>query len=38
MMFGSGETFADICALVDRAFVHMDYADYNLPSHLQQDS
>ncbi|KAK5166204.1 uncharacterized protein LTR77_008465 [Saxophila tyrrhenica] len=23
---------------VDRAFVHMDYADYNLPSHLQQDS
>ena len=25
-------------AIVDRAFVHMDYADYNLPSHLQQDS
>lgn len=25
-------------AVVDRAFVHMDYADYNLPSHLQQDS
>ncbi|CAK3935042.1 Metal tolerance 7 [Lecanosticta acicola] len=23
---------------VDRAFVHMDYADYNLPSHMQQDS
>jgi cation diffusion facilitator family transporter len=23
---------------VDRAFVHMDYSDYNLPSHLQQDS
>ncbi|KAF2484693.1 hypothetical protein BDY17DRAFT_296146 [Neohortaea acidophila] len=23
---------------VDRAFVHMDYLDYNLPSHLQQDS
>jgi cation diffusion facilitator family transporter len=23
---------------VDRAFVHMDYADYNLPSHLQQDN
>ncbi|KAF2719882.1 hypothetical protein K431DRAFT_286361 [Polychaeton citri CBS 116435] len=22
---------------VDRAFVHMDYLDYNLPSHLQQD-
>ncbi|KAK4501424.1 hypothetical protein PRZ48_007233 [Zasmidium cellare] len=23
---------------VDRAFVHMDYADYNLPSHMTQDS
>ncbi|KAF7191756.1 Metal tolerance protein 3 [Pseudocercospora fuligena] len=23
---------------VDRAFVHMDYADYNLPSHLAQES
>ncbi|WPG97318.1 metal tolerance protein 3 [Acrodontium crateriforme] len=23
---------------VDRAFVHLDYASYNLPSHLQQDS
>nr|POE70929.1 metal tolerance protein 3 [Quercus suber] len=23
---------------VDRAFVHLDYAGYNLPSHLQQDS
>ena len=24
--------------VVDRAFVHMDYAEYNLPGHLQQDS
>ncbi|TKA73007.1 hypothetical protein B0A55_05201, partial [Friedmanniomyces simplex] len=23
---------------VDRAFVHLDYAGYNLPSHMQQDS
>ncbi|KAK3715376.1 hypothetical protein LTR37_007104 [Vermiconidia calcicola] len=23
---------------VDRAFVHMDYADWNIPTHLQQDS
>jgi hypothetical protein len=23
---------------VDRAFVHMDYAEYNFPSHMQQDS
>ncbi|KAK5134836.1 hypothetical protein LTR08_006068 [Meristemomyces frigidus] len=23
---------------VDRAFVHLDYASYNLPSHMQQDS
>ncbi|KAK5111228.1 hypothetical protein LTR62_005256 [Meristemomyces frigidus] len=23
---------------VDRAFVHMDYSSYNLPSHMQQDS
>lgn len=30
-----------LCAnvfIVDRAFVHLDYADYNFPSHLQQDS
>ena len=25
-------------SLVDRAFVHMDYAEYNFPSHMQQDS
>ena len=25
-------------ASVDRAFVHMDYAEYNFPSHMQQDS
>ena len=23
---------------VDRAFVHMDYLEYNLPNHLHQDS
>lgn len=23
---------------VDRAFVHMDYADYNIPTHMFQDS
>ena len=23
---------------VDRAFVHMDYADYNIPTHLMQDN
>ena len=30
--------FADIVTTVDRAFVHMDYSSYNLPSHMQQDS
>lgn len=32
---------AEDCLLtiaVDRAFVHMDYTGYNLPTHLQQDS
>jgi hypothetical protein len=27
--------FADL-VLVDRAFVHMDYLPYNLPTHMQQ--
>lgn len=32
------EGVTDMGILVDRAFVHMDYADYNLPSHMTQDS